>query len=510
MDLPETLDRIEEQLGRLSPVHKMLLGTDGSVTRMLEVITGQPVDVVTRIQQVVPADQETALRLEIDAGDPVNYRVVELKNRNTSEVLVYAVSYAPVDRLGREIRADFMKADIPIGKILQKHKLETRREILNAGVISADTELSRTFGIFRNEPLLSRNYQIIQGFRPLMQIKEIFPFSRFLDERTVVVNAPSRIHMGLLDMNGMLGRVDGGIGIALNDPGVLVEARPKEDVQVRCDDPEYAEILRRTAEEVLSGAGLQGGVALTMRRSPPRHAGLGSGTSASLAAARAVMELYGRELPERELAILTGRGGTSGIGTAAFGHGGFIIDGGHEFGTGKEKTTFKPSSASAGVEPPDVTVRMDFPEDWNILIAIPHLSQGASGKEETDIFGRFCPVPQEEVRELCHEVMMRLLPGITGENLELFGAAVNRIQELAFKKVELSLQPDFIQEMPALMREAGAVCAGMSSFGPALYAIGDTGMAEVKKAAEEKMEMHGGGEAFMTTACNRGAQIMNI
>ena len=45
-------------------------------------------------------------------------------------------------------------------------------------------------------------------------------------------------------------------------------------------------------------------------------------------------QLHGRQLTTRELARLMGRGGTSGIGTAAFDHGGFIIDGGHRFGAG--------------------------------------------------------------------------------------------------------------------------------------------------------------------------------
>ncbi|MCK4270651.1 MAG: DUF98 domain-containing protein, partial [Methanogenium sp.] len=161
MNISEKLRNIEKELGRLSPVQKILLGTDGSVTKLLEVITGSPVGITTRVQEIIDADNRIAEELQIDPGDPVNYRVVELKNNDTAEVLVYAVSYTPVNRLDPEVKADFMLADIPIGKIMQKHKMETRREITDAGVLKADTIFSRTFGIFKDEALLSRDYRII-------------------------------------------------------------------------------------------------------------------------------------------------------------------------------------------------------------------------------------------------------------------------------------------------------------------------------------------------------------
>ena len=86
---------------------------------------------------------------------------------------------------------------------------------------------------------------------------------------------------------------------------------------------------------------------------------------------------------------------------------------------------------------------------------------GASGNIETDIFKNHCPVPLDEVRELSHEVLMRMLPGIASRNLDLFGSSVNAVQRLGFKKVELSLQPKQIPELIERLRSAGAACAGM-------------------------------------------------
>jgi beta-ribofuranosylaminobenzene 5'-phosphate synthase len=226
-----------------------------------------------------------------------------------------------------------------------------------------------------------------------------------------------------------------------------------------------------------------------------------------LATARGIAEVYGRTVPVKDLAFLIGRGGTSGIGTAAFENGGFIIDGGHPFGQGNEKSVFKPSSASAGVHPPPVIVRHEFPPDWRILLAIPHLPAGASGSTEKDIFTAHCPVPLDEVRELCHEILMRMLPGIVERDLDLFGSSVNAIQGLGFKKVELGLQPPEVPALLGAMRSAGAAGAGMSSFGPALYAIGDTGMQDVERAARAFMDEHGGGSTLVTSARNSGALV---
>ncbi|HUH78349.1 MAG TPA: beta-ribofuranosylaminobenzene 5'-phosphate synthase [Methanoregula sp.] len=507
MDIAQRLIDIEAEVGRLSPVQKILLGTDGSVTQLLEAITGRSIVVRTRLQEVVPADEAVAESLGIRAGDPVNHRIVELKTGGGEEVLIYATSYAPVGRLPEEFRDDLMRADIPIGRIIQEHHIEARREILGARVAPAPEVQRGVFSLCRNEPLLSRQYRIIHGGEPLIHIEEQFPYNKFLDQRRVVVETPSRIHIGLIDMNGSSGRVDGGIGIALNDPGVLIEAGRAPQVEVSGGDPAVQDRVRETAAGILAAIRAGGGVSVVVRSSYPSHAGLGSGSQIALATARAICELYGRDLPVRELARLAGRGGTSGIGTAAFESGGFIIDGGHRFGPGGEKSDFRPSSASRGVSPPPVIVRHDFPADWKILVAIPDLPKGACGERETDIFRLNCPVPAEEVRCCCHEVLMRMLPGIAGHDIGLFGSSINAIQGLGFKKVELGLQPPSVAGLLQAMRDAGAAGAGMSSFGPALYAIGDTGMRSIEGAALSFMREHGGGSTVLTSARNHGAAV---
>jgi len=102
---------------------------------------------------------------------------------------------------------------------------------------------------------------------------------------------------------------------------------------------------------------------------------------------------------------------------------------------------------------------------------------------------------------------MRMLPGIAGRDLDLFGSSINAVQQLGFKKVELSLQPPEVTGLLPVLRDAGAAGAGLSSFGPAVYAIGDTGLSSIEQAARSFMKESGGGTTVITTARNSGAEV---
>ncbi len=504
------LRELESKIGTLSPMQKILLGTDGSVTTLLENALDCEVTVNTLSQEVVPAGEGVAASLGIRAGEPVNHRIVTLNESATGNALLYAVSDTPLCRLDPSFRDDLMRADIPIGRIMQRHHIEARRELDDVRACRADPVISSTLGIFRQEPLLSRKYRIITGGKPLIAIRETFPYCNFTDETRVIVEAPARIHMGLIDMNGRSGRVDGGIGLAVEDPSIVIEARRSSELQVRADKDrtKQAERVQMTAEKILAKLGVNGGAEITLHSTYPGHIGLGSGTQLDLATARVLFELFQPgNLTIREIAAFIGRGGTSGIGTAAFESGGFIVDGGHRFGPRGEKSDFRPSSASSGIQPAPVLFRHPFPEEWQILLAIPEIPEGASGTAELDIFGRHCPVPIGDVQALCHAVLMQMLPGIVEKDLDLFGTAVNAIQEFGFKQVEHSLQPPCIQNLISALRMTDAVCAGLSSFGPTVYAIGDTGMQDARRAAEDVMAETGGGRVIITHAQNRGAEI---
>ncbi|RMF91549.1 MAG: DUF98 domain-containing protein [Methanobacteriota archaeon] len=168
----KTLGELERETA-LHPVHKLLLANTGSMTALLEALFGE-IGVEAESQGVVVADEKTARMLRVGAGAKVNRRLVRLTGGG--RVLVHATSYAPLSRLKGGFRADMMGLDVPIGRILAKHRLESRREILGFDLLGADKGFSGVFGVPAGSTLLIRRYNIIHGDRPLMNITEVFPY----------------------------------------------------------------------------------------------------------------------------------------------------------------------------------------------------------------------------------------------------------------------------------------------------------------------------------------------
>jgi beta-ribofuranosylaminobenzene 5'-phosphate synthase len=510
MDLfSSRLCSIEEEVGPLSPVQKILITTDGSVTRLLEAFTGSEVGIVTLHQDTVESAGPESSTLDIDPGALINHRVVEIRRNDTGKVLLHATSYTPLSRLEPEWHQDLVRADIPIGRILAGHKIEARRELLDVRLEQAGEKMAGIFGIAPGDLLLTREYRIIHRGLPLIDIHEKFPLQSFSRGAGVVIRAPSRLHFGLIDLHGGLSRVDGGIGLAISHPHTILSARIAPELRTDGGTPEMNRRATEAARAILDHQGISGGASLTVHTSPSEHVGLGAGTALGLSAARAVCELYRLNLSVREMARVVGRGGTSGIGTGAFHGGGFIVDGGHSFGKSADKELFLPSAAAKGLRPPPIIARHDFPDEWNILLVIPHTLLRIHGDEEREMFTRACPVPEAEVGEICREVIMRVLPGLIDHDLDLFSAGINRIQHLGFKSVECSHQPPIMEDLLRSLRSAGAACAGMSSFGPTVFGITDSLPGEMEHAAREILE-DVPASFIHTSADNTGALVRNL
>ncbi len=167
------IHNIEEEVGKLSNAQKILLTTDGSVTTILDVIKGY-VKIETLEQKFVDADPEMAELLNIEVGSTVNYRVVII---GTDEPLIYAISLIAVERLEDDFKEDLIKADMPIGRILRKHNIESRREIKS---VDSEDQSPKIREIFRVDSLmLTRTYNIIHNDEILIWLKETFPYTQF-------------------------------------------------------------------------------------------------------------------------------------------------------------------------------------------------------------------------------------------------------------------------------------------------------------------------------------------
>lgn len=310
----------------------------------------------------------------------------------------------------------------------------------------------------------------------------------------VRIRTPSRIHITLIDLNGALGRVDGGVGLALEKPFIEIIAEGADQIIVEgSKNQRYRDVAERVSSVFNSG-----GMKLRVLQEYESHVGLGSGTQISLAVAKAYAELYGLSNSVEELAYVVGRGGTSGIGVAAFRVGGFVVDGGH---SRNEKRDFLPSSASKAPPPPLIS-RLDFP-DWKIFLAVPS-RKGFYGHKEVNLFQENCPIPLEDVRELAHLILMKLLPSVVEEDIQTFGDALWRIQHLGFKKAEIN---QYGEKIWGVMREARDAfpAVGMSSTGPTVYCISDSGTKKELESILNEAEMNFA--VYETVARNRGADV---
>ena len=274
----------------------------------------------------------------------------------------------------------------------------------------------------------------------------------------VFVEAPARLHFGVLDLRGDLGRRFGGVGAAVPSPSLLVEARPAPALSAAGPDADRAlEFARRFAgHHGLAGAGAH----LVVHRAIPAHAGFGSGTQLALAVARALAELRGLPTEVTALARAVGRGRRSAIGTWTFALGGFVLEGGRK--------------GEDGAAAP-LLAHLPLPKAWRCVVVVPRGKPGLTGDEEAAAFARLPAPAARDVERVAHLVLMQLLPAIAEADLPAFGAALAEVQRITggwFAPAQGGVfAPGQTGEMVERLRDWGAAGVGQSSWGPAVYGI---------------------------------------
>lgn len=157
----------------LDVVQRLLLATDGYVVRLLEVCYGEAVRTAERMQFSEPL-APTDMELEPDGDDTALRRTVLLQGARTGRTYLAADSIVMIDRVPAAVRAGLLDGDEPIGRLLQRHRVETFRELRHAGRVAAGA-LGPSFGLHADDELLWRTYRMISGGRPIALITEQFP-----------------------------------------------------------------------------------------------------------------------------------------------------------------------------------------------------------------------------------------------------------------------------------------------------------------------------------------------
>lgn len=325
------------------------------------------------------------------------------------------------------------------------------------------------------------------------------------------IKSPSRLHLGLIDMNGSYGRLDGGIGLTIQDPNLCLYAETAEkgitvdfnDNFIFDDDikMEYTQKITKAAQKVTDYYDVDEGFYFRVDKAYLTHSGLGSGTQIALSTGKLITEFIGQESNGYTLGKITGRGGTSGIGVFAFDYGGFIVDGGH---SKKEKDSFLPSSAS-NASPPQLFGRYEFPEEWGVLLVILKSDVSVNGQKEVNIFQDYCPIDRQEVELFSHLIFVNMIPFLLEKDLPCFGNVINKVQTIGFKNIEVKLQSDNIKNLMKKLTEIGAYAVGMSSFGPTVYSFYDESN---KHIVDEIKDYVGDDGIVMTTKAQNHGHVL--
>ena len=313
----------------------------------------------------------------------------------------------------------------------------------------------------------------------------------------VTVKTPSRLHFSMIDLRGDLGRIHGSVGVAIDNPSIILKAKKASSIDVKGP---RADRVKAFAETLLPGSGISGGASIEVLTDIMEHSGFGSGTQLALAVGSALSELYGLSLTAEEIALKLNRSIRSGIGTFAFKHGGFIVDAGHR------------TNSKRGV--PTLLFRADVPESWRFVIGVPTISIKNSGSAETNAFNKLDPPPATLIGEISRIILMQMIPAIIEEDIISFGEAMTSV-DYRFGEFWMKIQGGrfthpSIEEGIGFLAENGALGVGQSSWGSGFYGLSE-GEAQARKICvdlERYLNEEGReGRAFVAGPDNHGAIV---
>lgn len=165
----------------LPPFLRVLLITDGTVTKSLEAFYWEHV-AVESIRQSEVALADECPWLDLKKGDRVLEREVRLVGKDSGVVYAYCKSLLKLDALSEQLRSDLLSGKIGIGEMLRERGLETYREVVDMGR-KIDETLAPMFNTTKCGDLIYRTYRVRLHHEPTMLITEDFPYRLFAKQR---------------------------------------------------------------------------------------------------------------------------------------------------------------------------------------------------------------------------------------------------------------------------------------------------------------------------------------
>lgn len=311
----------------------------------------------------------------------------------------------------------------------------------------------------------------------------------------VRVTAPSRLHCGMLSFGQPDVPQFGGVGVMLQRPGLELECTSAPRFEVEGPLAERAADFARRIHRALGLVDLPP-VRVQIRRAPPDHVGLGTGTQLGMAVAAGLHAFWQLDATNAELAIRAERGLRSAIGVHGFERGGLIVEGGKLPGEALGR----------------LVARVALPERWRFVLIVPPHAPGLSGDAERRAFAELPAVPPATTNRLWSEVEERLLPAARAGDYATFSRALYEYGLSAGRCFAATQGGPFasprIEQFVAAIRQQGVEGVGQSSWGPAIFALlPDEAAAMQFVATCESDRSFRDAEILISPIDNRGATI---
>jgi chorismate-pyruvate lyase len=157
---------------KLSPLSRILLAAEGTVTRLLEAWTLEPIG-VSKLSQRCARLRSRFDPLGLPSGSRVMIRRIVLVGKRSRVPYVFAESRIALDHLEPRVRETLLHTEQPLGQVLQRFGVATTWEMLDARIISHRGQ-ARILRVPAGGKLLERRYRIFGGGKPTFFITERF------------------------------------------------------------------------------------------------------------------------------------------------------------------------------------------------------------------------------------------------------------------------------------------------------------------------------------------------
>ena len=160
-----------EEIRKLNRDLRILIATNGTLTRILGMVTDEEITVQIIKQQIHPRGTAEPGHL---SGDRILQRHVLLKGRSSGQRFVAAESLIAIDLLPRAITANLIRTECPIGEIMAAARLEAFKEPADVWIGESPDWLAVAGCQPSQTRTVGRRYRIIIGGQPVIIITEYF------------------------------------------------------------------------------------------------------------------------------------------------------------------------------------------------------------------------------------------------------------------------------------------------------------------------------------------------